>query len=222
MTSRLCPTAPRNFGKRGEGGLWGCSCDSLCLCVPLHPAPGSGSGAVPPGFPAPGLCVCGMLGQEDIARFGRREGRSSSEVLGRKSPTGAPGVFMANVPRVLAAEPSAGRACAPSARSKEMNLLCFSTCVSTANRKNGSKPPFSIKSQLGARGALRAVLGEDCRPLAPRATPTVSVQNIVGKVSGIFPCFISPFLLLFLTKKNNPNPPPRTNFVVAEGCVRRP
>lgn len=206
MTSRLCPTAPRNFGKRGEGGLWGCSCDSLCLCVPLHPPEALQDPAVPPGPPARGSVCVGCLGQRTLLAR-QSGGRSSTEVLGRRPPGG----LMANVPKVLAAELSRTCVCAP-LPSARRRICCFSTCVSTANRKkNGSKPPFSMKCQLGARGAVKAVPGEDCRPLEPRAAPTVSVLNIVGNAQSISLLYF-PFPPSFFNERNKPQNPPQDEF----------
>lgn len=152
MTSRLCPTAPRNFGKRGEGGLWGCSCDSLCLCVPLHPPEALQDPAVPPGPPARGSVCVGCLGQRTLLAR-QSGGRSSTEVLGRRPPGG----LMANVPKVLVAELSRTCVCAP-LPSARRRICCFSTCVSTANRKKKwFKTPFFYEmSARSARG------GEGC------------------------------------------------------------
>lgn len=207
MTSRLCPTAPRNFGKRGEGGLWGCSCDSLCLCVPLHPPEALQDAAVPPG-PRPGaLCVCGGPGAEGSAGSGERR-RDFHRALGRKPPGG----FTANVPKVPAAELSWTCVCPGCPRPGDEFAVLALVCPLQTEKKNGSKAPFGMKCQLGARGAVKAVPGEDCRPLEPRAAPTVSVLNLVGNAPGVSLCFISPFLPLFLTKEKRKPRTPQDGF----------
>lgn len=217
MTSRLCPTAPRNFGKRGEGGLWGCSCDSLCLCVPLHPPEALQDPAVPPGPPARGSVCVGCLAQRTLLAR-QSGGRSSTEVLGRRPPGG----LMAK-----RSQSPGGRAeldvllCPRCPRpGDEFAVLALVCPLQTGKKqnKNGSKAPFSMKCQLGARGAVKAVLGEDCRPLEPRAAPTVSVSNIVGNAQSISLLYFP----LFLTKEKNPKTPPRMNFTLADGCVPRP
>lgn len=221
-TSRLCPTAPRNFGKRGEGGLWGCSCDSLCLCVPLHPPEALQDAAVPPGPPARGSVCVGCPGQRTLLAW-ESEGTSCTEVFGEETSRRIHGKRSQSPGGRAELDLRAPRCPRPGDEFAVLALVCP---LQTEKKKNGSKAPFSMKCQLGARGAVKAVLGEDCRPLEPRAAPTVSVLNIAGNALGRFPCFISPFPPSFFNKrtkkKTKPQTTPRMNFTLADGCVRRP
>lgn len=68
-----------------------------------------------------------------------------------------------------------------------------------------------MKCQLGARGAVKAVPGEDCRPLEPRAAPTVSVLNIVGNAQSISLLYF-PFPPSFFNERKKPQNPPQDEF----------
>lgn len=207
MTSRLCPTAPRNFGKRGEGGLWGCSCDSLCLCVPLHPPEALQDPAVPPGPPARGSVCVGCLAQRTLLAR-QSGGRSSTEVLGRRPPGG----LMAK-----RSQSPGGRAeldvllCPRCPRpGDEFAVLALVCPLQTENKqtKKWFKSPFfyemSARSTRGGEGCAGRGLQT---PRAESSTDGFCFKHC-GKMPRAFPCFISPFPPSFFNERKKPQTPP--------------
>lgn len=192
-TSRLCPTAPRNFGKRGEGGLWGCSCDSLCLCVPLHPPEALQDAAVPPGPPARGSVCVGCPGQRTLLAW-ESEGTSCTEVFGEETSRRIHGKRSQSPGGRAELDLRAPRCPRPGDEFAVLALVCP---LQTEKKKKWFKSPFfyemSARSTRGGEGCAGRGLQT---PRAESGTDGFCFKHC-GKRSGAFPLLYFPFSSLF-------------------------